>query len=87
MYKCNITIEPWMATKTGLSGNKLILFALLWYESKQGKEEVSPDYTQISAVMGTTHPTMYNCLKDMVRAGILLATGKNSYLITIDKNS
>ena len=86
MYK-SIIIEPWMATKTGLSGNKLVLFALMWAESKGGKEDVSPDYTQTSAVMGTTHPTMYNCLKDMVRAGILLATGKNSYRITIDKDS
>lgn len=87
MYKCNITIEPWMAPKTNLTGNKLILFALLWYESKQGKEEVSPDYVDISTVMGTSTPTMYNCLKDMVRAGMLKQTGKNTYIMLFDKNA
>lgn len=87
MYKSNITIEPWMAQKTGLNGNNLILFALLWFESKHGKEEVTPDYTEICPVMGTSNPTMYNGIKKMVIAGILLPTGKNTYLVMIDKQS
>ena len=79
MYKCNITIEPWMATKTGLSGNKLVLYALIWQNSNHGKSAVPLDYTEVSGAMGTTIPTMYNCLKDLVKSGIIEQTGKCEY--------
>ncbi len=85
MYKKNIVIEPWMAEKTNLTGNKLILFALLWQESKQGKEEVAPDYNEVSSAMGTSTPTMYNCLNDLVRSGLLLQTGKKTYRVCVEK--
>ena len=79
MYKCNITIEPWMATQTGLSGNKLVLYALIWQNSNHGKSAVPLDYTEVSGAMGTTIPTMYNCLKDLVKADILEQVGKCEY--------
>ena len=79
MYKCNITIEPWMATNTGLSGNKLVLYALIWQNSNHGKSAVPLDYTEVSGAMGTTIPTMYNCLKDLVKSEVIEQTGKCEY--------
>lgn len=75
----NYVIESFMTGSLGLSGNELVLFAILWKESEQGSRQVEGDYTAISQRMGTTIPTMYNCLKDLVKTGILEQTGKCEY--------
>lgn len=79
MKKRIICIEDWQIKKCGLSGNKLVLYALIWQNSNKGKDTVQLDYTEVSGAMGTTIPTMYNCLKDLVKTGILEQTGKCEY--------
>ena len=79
MKKRIICIEDWQIKKCGLSGNKLVLYALIWQNSNKGKDKVQLDYTEVSGAMGTTIPTMYNCLKDLVKSGIIEQTGKCEY--------
>ena len=76
MKKRIICIEGWQVSQLGLSGNKLVLYALIWQNSNHGKSAVPLDYTEVSGAMGTTIPTMYNCLKDLVKSGIIEQTGK-----------
>ena len=79
MKKRIICIEGWQVSQLGLSGNKLVLYALIWQNSNKGKDTVQLDYTEVSGAMGTTFPTMYNCLQDLVKADILEQTGKCEY--------
>jgi hypothetical protein len=79
MKKRIICIEGWQVSQLRLSGNKLVLYALIWQNSNHGKSAVSIDYTEVSEAMGTTIPTMYNCLKDLCRLDILVQVGKCEY--------
>lgn len=79
MKKRIICIEDWQIKELGLNGNKLVLYALIWQNSNKGKDNVQLDYTEVSGAMGTTIPTMYNCLKDLCRLDILVQVGKCEY--------
>ena len=74
----NIVIESWMTSKLKLNGNALVLFAILWRDSKKGEVEVVDDYQSHSAAMGVTVPTYYNAVKKLMEQGIVCkaATGK-----------
>lgn len=74
-----IEIIPFMTSGLGLSGNELVLFAILWRDSNKGEKQVKADYTQISGEMNTTIPTMYNCLKNLVKRGYLSMVDKGTY--------
>lgn len=74
-------IESFMTGSLGLSGNELVLFAILWKESDRGKKKVVGDYTAISQRMGTTVPTMYNCIKKLMDRGFVTMPVKGMYEI------
>ena len=67
----NIIIESWMTSKLGLSGNSLILFAIMWRDSKQGEDVAKDDYLNHSAAMGVSVPTYYNAVKKLVENDII----------------
>lgn len=67
----NITIENWMAKQLGLNGNSLVLFAIIWRESKQGQDMFIDNYADHSAAMNTSIPTYYNTLGKLVTKGLL----------------
>lgn len=69
-------IESFMTESLGLSGNELVLFALLWHESKGGKREVAGDYVGLSKAINTTIPTLYNVLKKLVERGYIEKAGE-----------
>ena len=77
----NYVIESFMTGSLGLSGNELVLFAILWKESEQGSRQVEGDYTAISERMGTTIPTMYNCMKKLVDRGFIRQEEKSLYSV------
>lgn len=75
----NYLIESFMTGELGLSGNELVLFAILWKESERGTKQVEGDYTAISARMGTTIPTMYNCIRKLMDRGLVTMPVKGMY--------
>lgn len=82
----NFIVENWMVTGLGLSGNELVLFAILWKASKRGASEVVCDYTNISAAMGVTIPTMYNAAKKLTDKGCIVVPRKGVYKIVDNLN-
>lgn len=81
-----IEIMNWMTAKLGLSGNELVLFAILWRESNQGKQKVTGDYSALSGAMNTTIPTMYNCIRKLVERGYVIQPEKGLYEISPNLN-
>ena len=79
MKKRIICIEGWQVSQLGLSGNKLVLFALIWQNSNHGKSVVPLDYTEVSGAMGTTIPTMYNCIRKLQERGYVEQVEKGIY--------
>ena len=77
----NYVIESFMTGTLGLSGNELVLFAILWKESEQGSRQVEGDYTAISQRMGTTIPTMYNCIRKLMDKGYVTMPVKGMYAV------
>lgn len=75
-------ICKFMTSQLGLSGNNLVLFGLMWAESKQGKDFVVGDYTKMSESMGVTIPTLYNCIKNLLKLGCIEQEHKGVYLVT-----
>ena len=67
----NIIIESWMTSELKLSGNTLILFAILWRDSKKGEIPARDDYANHSAAMGVSVPTYYNAVKKLVENDII----------------
>lgn len=79
-----IKLQSFMTSKLGLSGNELVLFGICWKESKGGEQEFALDYTEVSAAMGTTIPTMYNCINKLMGRGYLLnGNGKSVYKVAV----
>ena len=74
-------ILPWMTAQLKLSGNELVLFAILWKESKQGAQQVKGDYAVLSMMMGCTVPTMYSAAKKLVDRNLVTIPSKGMYAI------
>lgn len=74
-------ICDFMTSKLGLSGNNLVLYGIMWSESKQGTKTVAGDYTHLSAAMGVTIPTLYNCIKNLMKLGYISQPEKGYYAV------
>ena len=79
-------ILPWMTAQLKLSGNELVLFAILWKESKQGAQQVKGDYAVLSMMMGCTVPTMYSAAKKLVDRNLVTMPSKGMYAIAESLN-
>ena len=79
-------ILPWMTAQLKLSGNELVLFAILWKESKQGSQQVKGDYAVLSMMMGCTVPTMYSAAKKLVDRNLVTIPNKGMYAIAESLN-
>lgn len=65
-----IIIEDFMTT-IGLNGNALVLFAILWAESKHGEQTLVDDYQHYADAMCVTVPTYYNTMKKLMERGLV----------------
>lgn len=74
-----IEILPFMTSELGLSGNELVLFAIMWRDSEKGVKDVECDYTTMSGEMNVSFPTMYNCLKKLADRGYIMQKTKSIY--------
>ena len=79
-------ILPWMTAQLKLSGNELVLFAILWKESKQGTQQVKGNYAFLSMMMGCTVPTMYSAAKKLVDRNLVTMPSKGMYAIAESLN-
>lgn len=80
----SFSIESFMTEQLGLSGNELVLFAILWKESKAGKEKVQGNYSFLSGRMGVTIPTMYNAVKRLIERGFVEQPEKGVYAVSVN---
>lgn len=78
---CKIIIEGFMTTELGLNGNQLVLFAILWGESKKGVEAVADNYAKYSGLMNTTIPTYYNTAKKLEERGVIRKTDDGKWVL------
>ena len=69
--KKSFLVETWMTTECRLSGNELVAFAYMWDVTKQGKETFTGGYAELSQVMNTTIPTVYNTIKKLSAKGMV----------------
>lgn len=83
--KGKIEIERFMVEKLGLSGNGLVLFAVLWMESKGGTKEAKGNYTWLAAMIGVSIPTTYNCLASLEAKGLVQKTSVGTYRIMVTR--
>lgn len=82
----DFVVKNFMVSRMGLNGNKLVLFALLWQMSAGGEKKVVCDHSKVSAAIGTTIPTMYNVLKELVKAGYIKQVEKGTYEVVVGKS-
>lgn len=66
-----IEIKKFMIKSLSLNGNALVLFAIIWGESKQGTQIFTDDYVHHSEAMNVSIPTYYNTLQRLVDRGII----------------
>jgi predicted transcriptional regulator len=79
MSKKSFEIESFMTQSLGLSGNELVLYAIMWKETGKGEKPVTLDYNGWSEAMGVKVPTVYNCLNKLVERGIIDQECKSIY--------
>ena len=77
-----IEIKSFMTADLGLSGNELVLYGICWKLSGEGKESFALDYSEVSAAMGTTIPTMYNCVKKLAERGYVVKLEDGMYQVS-----
>ncbi len=80
MSKKKFFIENWMVAKLGLSGNDLVLFALIWSETDGGQHPAKIDY-QWSEAIGVTRPTFYNVTKKLLATGYVTQPNAGEFAI------
>ena len=84
--KEKIVIEPWMAQKLGLSGNHLILFAIMWRDSEKGTKQVKNDNRAYCTEMNIKVPTYYNVLRALVDKGYIKNVPSDDYIAMYEIN-
>lgn len=69
------TVFTWMASELGLSGNQLVMFAYLFDITKRGEEVFKGGYKELTSVLNTTVPTVYNTLAKLEEKGCIVIEG------------
>lgn len=82
--KKSFEIESFMTMQLGLSGNELVLYAIMWKETDKGQKPVSMDYNGWAEAMGVRVPTVYNSLKKLVERGIIKQECKSVYRLNVE---
>ena len=67
-----ITIQGWMVSELGLSGNELILYALIYGFSQDGETSFSGSLSYICKWLNVSKPTAINLLKSLVERGVII---------------
>jgi predicted transcriptional regulator len=66
-----LTIQGWMVSKLGLSGNDLLVFALIYGFSQDGETEFTGSINYITRWLNCSRPTAIKALKNLTENNIL----------------
>jgi hypothetical protein len=80
MNKNYINIQGWMISELKLSGNELILFALIFGFSQDGQSEFYGSLSYIENFLGISRPTVTSLLKKLVSKKLIKATKESHYV-------
>lgn len=70
------TVHGWMINELGLSGNDLLIYAIIYGFSQDGSTEFSGSLNYIVTFINSTKPTVINCLKKLCERGLLVKTDR-----------
>ena len=65
------TILGWMRTDLNLKGNELLLFALIYGFSQDGKSEFRGSLSYIEGAIGASRPTVIKHLNNLIKQGLI----------------
>ena len=71
LSKSYITIQGWMVSELGLSGNELIVYALIFGFSQDGKSEFVGSYNYISGFTGLSRQTAVKVVERLEKRGLI----------------
>ena len=70
------TVHGWMINELGLSGNDLLIYAIIYGFSQDGSTEFSGSLNYLVTFINSTKPTVINCLKKLCESGLLVKTDR-----------
>ena len=70
------TVHGWMINELGLSGNDLLIYAIIYGFSQDGSTEFSGSLNYLITFINSTKPTVINCLKKLCERGLLVKTDR-----------
>ena len=70
------TVDGWMINELGLSGNDLLIYAIIYGFSQDGNTEYSGSLNYLVTFINSTKPTVINCLKKLCERGLLVKTDR-----------
>lgn len=80
-----ITIQGWMATELKLSGNELLVYALIYGFSQDGESEFRGSINYICGWLNCTRPTASKALSNLVEKGLITKTTKIENNMTFNR--
>lgn len=66
----------WMVTELGLSGNALMIYAIIYGHSQTENTDYSGGYKYLAECIGADITTVQRVVKNLVEAGILIRVDK-----------
>lgn len=82
-----ITIKGWMINNLKLKGNELILYAIIYDFSKDGKTEYYGSQRYISNYLKISLPTVNSLIKKLLSKGLIINTSESHYIATVKETS
>ena len=70
------TVHGWMINELGLSGNDLLIYAIIYGFSQDGSTEFTGSLNYLVSFINSTKPTVINCLKKLCERGLLVKTDR-----------
>lgn len=70
------TVHGWMINELGLSGNDLLLYAIIYGFSQDGSSEFTGSLNYLVTFTNSTKPTVIKCLKNLIDKGVLRKTDR-----------
>ncbi len=77
--KTYITIQSWMIIDLKLEGNELILYAIIFGFSQDGRGEFRGSLSYIEKMLNISKPTIIEILESLIQKGFLIRTNENGY--------
>lgn len=77
-----INIQGWMINKLKLKGNELLLYAIIYGFSQDGKNEYYGSLSYITKALGISKPTAISLIKKLIERSLITRTSQSHYITT-----